>query len=53
MGDKDMILREDQKEFHRALKHYQRNNKIVDPFDVDYVPLDSISKQQVEKPIIG
>ena len=49
----DMILREDQKEYHKALKNYQRQNKITDPFDLDFMPLDNISKQHLGKPRIG
>jgi len=47
------ILREDQKEYGKALKNYQKQNRITDPFDLDYMPLDGISKQTVGKPKIG
>ena len=49
----EMILREDQKEYGRSLKNYQKQNKITDPFDLDFMPLDGISKQSVGKPVIG
>ena len=49
----EMILREDQKEYSKALKNYQKQNRITDPFDLDYMPLDGISKQHVGKPVIG
>lgn len=49
----EMILREDQKEYSKALKDYKKQSKITDPFDLDFMPLDNISKHHVGKPHIG
>ncbi|CAG8724438.1 3491_t:CDS:2, partial [Acaulospora colombiana] len=51
----NLILREDQKEYQRALKH-QRKQKEVDIFDPDYIPklmIGSIPSVAAGPPIIG
>ncbi|KND04395.1 rRNA-binding endoribonuclease [Spizellomyces punctatus DAOM BR117] len=36
----DLLLREDQREYQRALNYQRRAKTSVDPFDLDFVPLD-------------
>ncbi|TPX69551.1 hypothetical protein SpCBS45565_g02250 [Spizellomyces sp. 'palustris'] len=50
----DLLLREDQREYQRALNYQRRAKTSVDPFDLDFVPLDG--KSGAHKggiPIIG
>ena len=49
----DVILREDQKEYAKALAAHQRQKNSVDPFNLDFVPLEGASKHKIGKPMIG
>ena len=48
-----IILREDQKEYGRALAAHRKQKNSIDPFDVDFVPLEGLSKPRASKPMIG
>ncbi len=50
----DIILREDQKEYQKAYKHYQHQKSSLDPFDLEFIPLGNMcSKRPISKPTIG
>ncbi|RKO88837.1 Nin one binding Zn-ribbon like-domain-containing protein [Blyttiomyces helicus] len=48
----DMILREDQREYQKALAATRRKKTTLDPFDLDYVGLDGKRSSGTE-PVIG
>ena len=49
----DLILREDQKEYVKANKDYQRQKNNLDLFDLDFIPMQDESFKKRGKPIIG